>query len=170
MRSRSAQAVVKARKASARTAPRALQKPTDPKALALSSCPGCGGAVTNRLHVRYEACTEADPAQTPEIRGRRGQAISARKRALTEWEQANPGVTYDPEMFRREILPRLRTVELSEIVEAIGCSKASASDIRRGRRTLHVSMWPAPRRLSRRKESPSGRFQTRCSATGLWRV
>jgi glycosyltransferase involved in cell wall biosynthesis len=28
-------------------------------------------------------------------------------------------------------------------VEAIGCSKASASDIRRGKRTPHVSTWPA---------------------------
>jgi hypothetical protein len=52
-------------------------------------------------------------------------------------------VSYDPELFRREILPRLRTVKLSEIVEAIGCSKASASDIRRGKRTPHVSTWTA---------------------------
>jgi transcriptional regulator with XRE-family HTH domain len=32
-------------------------------------------------------------------------------------------------------------VKLSEIAEAAGCSKASASDIRRGRRTPHVSTW-----------------------------
>ena len=30
---------------------------------------------------------------------------------------------------------------LSEIIVAAGCSKASASDYRCGRRTLHVSMW-----------------------------
>jgi len=52
-------------------------------------------------------------------------------------------VTYDPEVFQREILPRLRTMKLSEIVEATGCSKASASDIRRGKRTPHVSTWAA---------------------------
>jgi len=32
-------------------------------------------------------------------------------------------------------------VPLAKIVEAIGCSKASASDIRRGKRTSHVSTW-----------------------------
>ena len=106
--------------------------------------------MTNRLHVRCGACINADPAQTPEIRGRRGQAISARKRVLTEWERANPGVSYDPELFRWEILPKLRTVKLSEISEAIGCSKASASDIRRGKRTPHVSTWGALKELSGR--------------------
>jgi hypothetical protein len=50
---------------------------------------------------------------------------------------------YDPELFGREIPPRLRTVPLAQIVEAIGCSKASASDIRRGKRTPHVSTWGA---------------------------
>jgi len=107
-RTRAAQAVVRARKASARTAAAsstALQKPTSAKAPTLWSCPDCGGAVTNRLHVRCDACITADPAQTPEIRGRRAAAISARKRALIEWDRANPGVTYDPELFRREIQP-----------------------------------------------------------------
>jgi CRISPR/Cas system-associated endonuclease Cas1 len=145
-RTKAAQAIVKARKQSANTAAKSStsrQKPVSAGAPTLWSCPDCGGAVSNRLHVRCEACIEADPRQTPEIRGRRAAAISARKRALTEWELANPGVTYDPELFRREILPRLRMVKLSDIVEAIGCSKASASDIRRGKRTPHVSTWGA---------------------------
>jgi len=149
-RSRSAQAVVRARKQSARSAATSstpLQKPTAAKAPALWSCPDCGGAVTNRLHVGCDACIGADPAQTPEIRGRRAAAISARKRALIEWEQANPGVTYDPEIFRREILPRLAAIPLKGIVEAIGCSKASASDIRRGKRTPHCSTWAALAKL-----------------------
>jgi hypothetical protein len=46
-------------------------------------------------------------------------------------------------LFRRDILPRLAGVKLSEIVEAAGCSKAYASDIRRGKWTLHVSTWRA---------------------------
>jgi hypothetical protein len=32
-------------------------------------------------------------------------------------------------------------VPLAEIMEAAGCSKASASDIRRGKQTPHVSTW-----------------------------
>jgi hypothetical protein len=62
---------------------------------------------------------------------------------LSEWDKANPGTVYDPELFRREILPRLGAVPLAEIMEAAGCSKASASDYRRGRRTPHVSTWRA---------------------------
>jgi hypothetical protein len=89
------------------------------------------------------ACIDADAAQAPAIRGRRGATIAARKRALSEWDKANPGAVYDPELFRREIWPRLAGVKLSEIVEAIGCSKASASDVRRGRWAPHVSTRPA---------------------------
>ena len=40
-------------------------------------------------------------------------------------------------------LPRLRTVPLAEIIAAVGCCKASASDYRRGKRTPHVSTWSA---------------------------
>ena len=143
-RHRVAQAVVKARKASAQfaaTSTTLLQRPTTTNALPWWICPDCGGAVTNPRHARCEACIDADPASTPEIRGRRGGAIAARKRALAEWDKVNPGAVYDPELFRREILPRLATVKLSEIAEAAGCCKASASDIRRGKWAPHVSAW-----------------------------
>ena len=146
-RLRDAQAVVKARKVEASrraAASRVLQRPpARPVALALWTCPDCGGAVTNPRHVRCETCIAADPGQAPEIRGRRGAAIAARKRTLSEWDKANPGTVHDPELFRREILPRLAQVKLSEIAEAAGCSKAYASDIRRGKWTPHVSSWPA---------------------------
>jgi len=39
---------------------------------------------------------------------------------LAEWEQANPGTVHDPEWFGRDVLPRLASVKLSEIVEAAG--------------------------------------------------
>jgi CRISPR-associated endonuclease Cas1 len=146
-RHRDAQAVVKARKVEASrraAAGRVLQRPAaQSAALPLWTCPDCGGAVTNPRHVRCDACIAADPAQAPEIRGRRGAAIAARKRVLSEWDTANPDTVYDPELFRREILPRLRTVPLAEIMEAAGCCKASASDYRRGKRTPHVSAWGA---------------------------
>jgi len=41
-------------------------------------------------------------------------------RPLAEWEQANPGTVHDPEWFRRDVLPRLERVKLSDIVEAAG--------------------------------------------------
>ena len=146
-RIKAAQAIVKARKVEAmRRATRgaARQRPaSEPAALPLWTCPDCGGAVTNPRHVRCEPCIAADPTQAPEIRGRRGAAIAARKRVLSEWEKANLGTVHDPELFLREILPRLATVKLSEIVGATGMSKASASDVRCGKWTPHVSTWSA---------------------------
>jgi CRISPR-associated endonuclease Cas1 len=146
-----AQGVVKARKVEAtrratRSAPH--QRPaSEPAVLPLWTCPDCGGAVTNPRHVRCEPCIAADPRQSGEIRGRRGAAIAARKRALAEWDKANPGTVHDPELFSREILPGLRTVKLSEIVEATGLSKSYASQVRAGKFTPHVSTWAALTRL-----------------------
>jgi hypothetical protein len=69
--------------------------------------------------------------------------IATPERALSDWHKVNPDTVYDPELFRREILPTRGTVPLSKIMEAAGCCKASASDYRRGKRTPHVSTWAA---------------------------
>ena len=106
-------------------------------------CLDCGGRVTNSRRVRCDDYIGADSGQTEEIRGRRAQAIASRKRALVEWEQANPDVAYDPDLFRREILPGLKGVKLSAIVEATGISKGYASNVRSGKYTPHVSTWRA---------------------------
>ena len=74
-------------------------------------------------------------------------AIAARRRTLREWEQSNAGAVYDPDVFRREILPRLGDVRLTEIMAAAGMSKSLASAVRRGRYTPHVSTWGALARL-----------------------
>jgi len=74
---------------------------------------------------------------------------------LSEWDKVNPGTVYDPELFRRDILPRLGTVPLAEIMEAAGCSKASASDYWRGKRTPHVSTWGALANLARAETIPA---------------
>ena len=92
---------------------------------------------------------QADPRQAPELRGRRGAAIAARKQALREWEASHPGAAYDPDLFRREILPGLQDVTLSRIMEAAGISKAFASDVRRGKYVPHVSTWDALTELVR---------------------
>ncbi len=63
---------------------------------------------------------------------------------------------YDAELFARQILPRLAGVKLSEIVEATGMSKAGASDMRRGKRTPHVSTWSALAELVSVPEASTG--------------
>lgn len=85
------------------------------------------------------AVRDTSGATPAELRGRRGQAIAARKKAVREWEETNPGLSYDPGLFRREVLPRLAVCKLTEIMAASGCSKGSASDIRRGIWEPHVS-------------------------------
>ena len=94
--------------------------------------PGLSQALPSSLQLAggYSRIVGSCPIATPE-------------RALSEWDKANPDTVYDPELFRREILPGLASVKLSEIAEAAGCCKASASDIRRGKWTPHVSMWAA---------------------------
>jgi CRISPR-associated endonuclease Cas1 len=156
-RHRQAQAVVKARKAASRgvaTSNAARQRPTSAPAPTLWSCPECGGQVTNPRHVRCETCIAADPRQTPELRANRGAAIAARKRALREWDEAHPGMDYDPDSFTREILPKLGTVKLADIMEAAGVSKSYASTIRAGKFIPHVSTWGALGILAGRLELP----------------
>jgi hypothetical protein len=62
-------------------------------------------------------------------------------------------------------LPRLPTVPLKEIAEAAGCSKASASDIRRGKRTPHLSTWAALGRACRACISDRSGWPMTCSQT-----
>jgi hypothetical protein len=59
----------------------------------------------------------------------------------------NPSAVYDPDLFRREIPPKLATVKLTDIADAAGCCKASGSDMRRGKWAPPVSTWDALRRL-----------------------
>ncbi len=68
-------------------------------------------------------------------------------RAIREWEEANPDVAYDPDLFRREILPGLASVKLADIMAAAGISKGYASNVRAGKFTPHVSTWGALARL-----------------------
>jgi CRISPR-associated endonuclease Cas1 len=150
-KTRTAQAVVKARKAvsaSAQSSRRMKQKTAEAESTPTWSCPDCGAPVTNLRHVRCEACINADPRHTPEVRRHRGAAIAARKRALRDWEAANPDSNYDPEMFRREILPGLAEVRLADIMEAAGISKSYASQVRSGECTPHVSTWESLKDLA----------------------
>jgi CRISPR-associated endonuclease Cas1 len=142
-RHRQAQAMARARRGRGTPAPRATQRARKGSEPTLWSCPDCGGPVTDARHIRCDACIAADPRQTPEVRSRRGKAIAARKRALREWDVANPGVDYDPDYFRREILPGLQGVRLADIMAAAGISKGYASNVRAGKYTPHVSTWSA---------------------------
>jgi hypothetical protein len=140
---KTAQAVVKAKKAVAKGTMKAGSKRQRSSGSKSEPwlCPECGGSVSGSRRVRCQNCTEADPKHTEELRGKRGAAIAARKKAIREWDEVNPGVVYDPEYFRREILPGLAQVKLRDIMEAAGISKGFASVVRRGIYEPHVSTW-----------------------------
>jgi hypothetical protein len=141
---RTAQAVVKARKSEAvrRAARDAVkQRPVIGARLPVYSCPECGGPVSNPRHVLCEDC-QPSAGQTVAVRRSRGRAIAARKRAQRE-RAAAFGEDVDPDLYRREILPRLLGVRLSEIMQATGYSKSYCSNIRGGQFVPHVSSWPA---------------------------
>jgi len=147
---RQAAALVKARKATMRGVAankRDHQRPTGKAAPTLWSCPDCGGSVSDPRRVRCDACVDGDPRHAPGVRKARGTAISSRKRAIREWEEANPDAAYDPEFFRRDVLPRLGSVKLADIMAAAGISKGYASQVRAGKATPHVSTWGALARL-----------------------
>jgi hypothetical protein len=147
-RLRSAQAIVKARKAAAvGLAGRGSdkQRPSAPVALPLYSCPRCGGTVTNARHVLCEPC-QAGAGHTAAVRQTRGRAIAARKRALKERTEAFRA-DFDPALYRERIWPKLGAVKLADLMEATGYSKGHCSTIRAGTWTPHVSTWPAMAQL-----------------------
>ena len=144
--SKIASAAVRARKVVATNVAQSdsnSQRPKASRPKKLQICVDCGGEVLSHRHVRCSICIAKDPAQTPAIRSRRGAAIASRKKALKEWEESNGDSAYDPDYFKREILPKLEKVKLSGIMTAAGMSKSYASQVRRGIYTPHVSTWAA---------------------------
>ena len=167
---RSVQAVVKARRAEAvGRAPRdtAKQRPAQPAALPLYSCPDCGGPVTNPRHVLCESC-QAGAGHTAPVRQSRGRAIAARKRTLKERVKAF-GTDVDPAVYRERIWPKLAAVKLTDIMQATGYSKGYCSTIRNGKWAPHVSTWPALARLGwggrGQPQRPPAVFPTRALRT-----
>jgi len=65
-------------------------------------------------------------------------------------------VGHAPEVFRREILPRLHGLPLGLIARAIGVSEGYASFIRRGLRIPHPRHWDALKSMVISKEELYG--------------
>jgi CRISPR-associated endonuclease Cas1 len=81
-----------------------------------------------------------DPAHGGEAARKRGASNVRRMREAAEWNRTHserPG----PEQFRREILPRLQSASLREIMKATGLSLRYCSLIRRGLYVPHPRHW-----------------------------
>jgi hypothetical protein len=107
------------------------------------TCVDCGGPLTRPRHVRCEACWAKTPAQSRDVRRRRGQAIAAAVAGVRDWRAEHP----DSKRPRAEAFAPIRDglvgVPLAEIVAATGLAKSSASQVRSGRVVPHVRHWSA---------------------------
>jgi hypothetical protein len=69
------------------------------------------------------------------------------------WEAQHPRP--DPEVFRREILPLLRTIPIRRIAQEVGISLRYASLIRRGDYVPHPRWWEKLRTMTEAAEAPT---------------
>ena len=160
--SRRAQASVKVRKARAHAQRQLAQRATEraPRQLAaetpmleLGTCASCGGRLARGQDVRCSACWASMPGQDAASRSKRGAAISSSRQASKKWKEENPGIRGDPMVFRETIHPGLAGVRLTEIMEACGVSKATASKVRAGKQVPAVRHWDALRILIETREA-----------------
>ncbi|MFI5399192.1 MAG: CRISPR-associated endonuclease Cas1 [Candidatus Binatia bacterium] len=111
-------------------------------------CPACvaaAGPAIARAHAALRPFWEA--GKDPAAKGRPAQAEKMRRhnRALAAWSKAGAQVT-DPSVYRREILPRLKSMQVVAIAKATGLCVPYASEIRKGR-IPHARHWAALRQL-----------------------
>jgi CRISPR-associated endonuclease Cas1 len=152
-----------------RRGPRKEPKGPAPKLLAF--CRTCGAELPSPERVHCDACVpkvreEAtrkltvagpralarlraegkDPSHGGEAARKRAESLRRRQQEAEEWERIH-GDGFDPEVFRREILPKLAGVPLSRMVKATGLSKLYCSLIRRGVYVPHPRHWEALRNV-----------------------
>jgi hypothetical protein len=132
-----------------------------------ATCRGCGCVLSDRRRRYCDACLpeheserraqlarrgpEAlaqlraegrDPARTPEALAKLAESMRERSRLLKEWSRDHDEAP-DPEAFRREILPKLRDVSISALMQATGLSRSYCAAVRSGKKTPHVRHWDA---------------------------
>lgn len=159
---KAAQVAIKARKANAsavreraKTSAADRQRTKQPELLLIATCIECGGELDRGRHMRCPTCWTRQPGQDAATRRRRGRAISAKRAELERWKQDHPGVSADPATFADSILPGLRKATLSEITQACGVAKSTASMIRSGTRLPALRHWQALADVADSKNDPA---------------
>jgi len=114
-----------------------------------ATCVDCGGPLTRPRHVRCEACWAKTPAQSREVRRRRGRAIAAGVAGVRDWRAEHPDSPRPPAEAFASIRAGLASVKLAQIMAATGLAKSTASQVRSGRAVPHARHWPALAQLAR---------------------
>jgi hypothetical protein len=87
-----------------------------------------------------------EPASRSETRLKIGRHNRARQRAILDWEATNSR-NWDPDTFRREILPGLQGVTVTSMAVASGLSIQYCSLIRNGKNVPHAMHWEVLREV-----------------------
>lgn len=90
-----------------------------------------------------------DPAVGGQVAKRRAAKLKQRMADQDAWEAEN-GTESDPEVFRREILPKLPRLSLTAMAKATGLSIQYCSLIRRGQCVPHRRHWIALTKIAGR--------------------
>ncbi len=80
-----------------------------------------------------------DPAHGGTAARKRGARIAERLKANMAWDRDLS--QYDPETFRREVLPAIQDVTLSELARRTGLTVQYCGLVRRGLRVPHPCQW-----------------------------
>ena len=146
-------------------APKAVR--SVPIATAANACRSCGAKLTIRKRLFCDQCLpdrreEAqravipgfraagpakiaamraaghDPTTTRDAQRRRADTASKQRKAVTAWRDDG---SLDRVDFRRDILPKLQSLPVRVIAEAMGCSGSHGSKVRSGRLVPHKRHW-----------------------------
>jgi hypothetical protein len=88
-----------------------------------------------------------DPTTTPEAQRRRAATASKQRKAAAGWRDDG---SLDRVDFRRDILPKLQSLPVRLIAEAMGASLSHGSKVRSGRLVPHKRHWKGLGKLTKR--------------------
>jgi hypothetical protein len=107
-----------------------------------SYCRSCAIEVSRETMAQVALIGHAKP-KTRQARTRISKVLSDHAVANSWWSPSNLPAWLNEECYAQEIQPRLRTVKVREIAQALQVSKPYAAFIRAGRRRPHPRHWQA---------------------------
>jgi len=110
-------------------------------------CPSCAVEVSREHMAQVALIGHAQP-RTKRVKALISKALSDHAVANTWWLPSSLPAWLNEECYLQRILPRLRTIKVREISEAMHVSKPYAAFIRAGRRKPHPRHWVMLARLA----------------------
>jgi len=103
-------------------------------------CKSCAVEVSRETMVQVALIGHATPT-TAKRKAQISKKVSDHAVAITWWSPARLPDWLNEECYVQKILPRIRTVRVREIAQALHVSKPDAGHVRAGRRRPHPRHW-----------------------------